>query len=220
MTALRSTRKYCSEACRQKAKRVRRKQERNPFACWICGKDVYGPDSPGALSKDAQDRLFAATGRRWTPRRYCGGKCRAEGRARHRAYRDAEKLSGGRSVSQERSGAVIFTLPELPSQAAFERLRELFLRPGRNTVVIRVPGAADSLGPVFNEITFTGSALTARDGMWVALALSGLGAQPRVSKPPVAATGPEAQPRITQPVGVIWRETHPAADLSFESFFR
>ncbi len=130
-------------------------------------------------------------------------------------------------MSRGPSGAVVIALPERPSQPALERLAELVRRPGKNTVVVRFPRAAlyDPLGsdggldPDFDEVAFTGSALTARDGMWVALALSGLGAEPR----PPAQPPPGAElPPVTElpPARLAWPEAGPEPDLSFESFLR
>ena len=43
LTAQRSTRKY-HEACRSAAARDRRKQERIPDPCWICGREIVARD--------------------------------------------------------------------------------------------------------------------------------------------------------------------------------
>jgi len=218
MTAQRSTRQYCSEACKQRAKRVRRKQDANPLGCLICGNKVpvrnlgrravltsdeilqvecpACSEPPGFLCSRSdlppdlrpwtrkpfhQERVDevrgwpSATGRLQAMRKYCGPECRAKARARQRAYRVAEQSSGSLSVSQAGSGTVVITLPERTTEAAFQRLLKVVRRPGKNTVVVRMPDPdAGDFEDDWKEITVSeASALTSRDGVFVALAVSG-----------------------------------------------
>lgn len=88
MTAQRSTKRYCSEVCKQKAKRALQRAGRNgEAACLECGREIPG------YRTEAERRRIAArsrSGKVYAGGKYCGPECRRKAALRRRAYRVAE----------------------------------------------------------------------------------------------------------------------------------
>lgn len=143
MTAQRSTKRYCSEACKQRAKRVMERAARaGEAACLECGREI-----PGYRTEAERTRIAARSGSNviYAGRKYCGRECRQKAAARRRAYRVAEAGQEAPYQVAQGDGNVIITLPERAPEEALRRILAVAERRGGLAVVV-VPD-----GPQFRE---------------------------------------------------------------------
>jgi hypothetical protein len=160
MAAERSTRRYCSEACKQRAKRARERElatlENGELPCLMCGAPMPG----------AHEIISRKFGYR-PPRRYCGSECRQRARNYRRQlarYRVGQPDQDRPYRVGSEPGVVIVTLSVMPTESSFLRLQKLAQKRGPNRVILHYPDGSAVLSEA--------SALTAKDEWRIVIALS------------------------------------------------